>query len=280
MLEAIFLFVLALTWITFAIMQDAKTTEIANWLNFSLIIFALGFRFFYSLFSPAGFDFFYQGLIGLAFFYALGNLLYRVKMFAGGDAKMFFALGAVLPVYGDFSSTLNNLLFFLLAFFVIGAVYSIITSIVLCVQHYSKFRREFKRQFKEKKMLVNLITLFAILTGLAGLFIINILIYLAILVFILPYLYLYAKAVDEASMIRQIDAARLREGDWLYRDARVGKKIIKATWDGLSRKEIVLLRKYKKKVWIRSGVPFTGVFFVSTLFYFYFTFIGLRYSFW
>ena len=30
----------------FAVVQDLKKREIANWVNFSLIIFALGFRFF------------------------------------------------------------------------------------------------------------------------------------------------------------------------------------------------------------------------------------------
>jgi len=66
MYEIAFLWILALIWIVFATVQDLKMREIANWLNFSLIIFALGFRFFYSLFSSGGFGFFYQGLLGLA----------------------------------------------------------------------------------------------------------------------------------------------------------------------------------------------------------------------
>ena len=97
MFEVIFLFVLALIWIMFATVQDIRKREVANWVSFSLIIFALGFRFFYSLFSDMGFDFFYQGLIGFGIFLILGNLLYYGKMFAGGDAKLMIALGAVLP---------------------------------------------------------------------------------------------------------------------------------------------------------------------------------------
>jgi len=49
------------------------------------------------LFSEAGFGFFYQGLIGLGIFFVLGNALYYGRMFAGGDAKLMIALGAVLP---------------------------------------------------------------------------------------------------------------------------------------------------------------------------------------
>jgi Flp pilus assembly protein protease CpaA len=58
MIEIYVLFFLAFTWITFAVVQDLKTREIANWLNFSLVIFALGIRFFYSFFSEVGFSFF------------------------------------------------------------------------------------------------------------------------------------------------------------------------------------------------------------------------------
>ena len=68
MFEVIFLGILALVWIVFATIQDIKSREIANWLNFSLIIFALGFRFFYSLFELNDFNFLYQGLLVLECF--------------------------------------------------------------------------------------------------------------------------------------------------------------------------------------------------------------------
>ena len=98
MLEVIFLIVLGLIWIVFATLQDLKEREVANWLNFSLIIFALGFRFFFSLFAEQGFSFFYQGLIGLGIFFIVGNGLYYARVFAGGDAKLMIALGTILPL--------------------------------------------------------------------------------------------------------------------------------------------------------------------------------------
>src|SRR3989344_5997676 len=125
---ALFLLGLGLVWIAIATAQDLKTREIANWLNFSLIIFALGFRFFYSLFSAGNFNFFYQGLFGLGIFFVLGNLLYYGKMFAGGDAKLLIALGAVLPVSESFYDNLEGFLFFLAIFLLVGAFYSIIVS--------------------------------------------------------------------------------------------------------------------------------------------------------
>src|SRR3972149_8020331 len=104
MLETSFLFVLALIWVVFATVQDFRTREVANWLSFSLIIFALGFRFFYSLFALGNFNFFYQGLLGLGVFFIIGNLLYYGKLFAGGDAKLLIALGTILPGTSNFLS--------------------------------------------------------------------------------------------------------------------------------------------------------------------------------
>ena len=49
----LFLILLGLVWIIFAVVQDLRKREIANWLNFSLVIFALVFRFrgFWDLYS-------------------------------------------------------------------------------------------------------------------------------------------------------------------------------------------------------------------------------------
>ena len=116
MYEVIFLWLLALAYIVFAVIQDIKTREIADWLNFSLIIFVLGFRFFYSLFNGINFTFFYNGLIGLGIFFIAGNLFYYGKVFAGGDAKLMISLGTVLPYYPDFFSNIQTFINFFLIF--------------------------------------------------------------------------------------------------------------------------------------------------------------------
>ncbi len=281
MIEIIFLFILGLFWIIFATVQDVRTKEIANWLNFSLIIFVLGFRFFYSLFSAGNFSFFYQGLIGLVIFSVLGNLFYYGRMFAGGDAKLLIALGPLIPLSDVFSVNFGNFVMFLLVFLFAGALYSITVSVSLGIKNRKKFGKEFKNQFKEnRKIIISFLVLsiiLIILSYLDGLFL-----YLGILTFILPYLYIYAKSVDEISMIKNVSVSALKEGDWLYHNIKIGSKTIKATWDGLNMREINLLRKKRKngRVRIRAGVFFTPVFFISYLVFFYFWYIGLRYSFW
>lgn len=273
MYEVIFLFVLALVWIIFATIQDLKKREIANWVNFSLIIFALGFRFFYSLFSSAGFNFFYQGVLGLGIFFLIGNLLYYGRLFAGGDAKLMIALGAVLPFSESFSVNLNIFILFLFAFLIIGAIYSLIISLIISFRNFKRFRREFGKILNKNKKLIYLVMFLGLILMLFGFFETFLFIF-GILIFILPYFYIYAKAVDEACMIKKIKTGLLREGDWLYKDVGVGKKTIKATWSGLSKKEIRLIQRNKKFVKIRHGIPFTPVFLISFLVFFYLWKVG------
>lgn len=272
MFHIIFLVALALVWMIFAVIQDLKKREIANWLNFSLIIFALGFRFFWSLFSEqgAGFNFFFQGLIGLGIFFILGNLLYYCRMFAGGDAKLLFALGAILPFSYSFFVNLNIFILFFILFLFSGAVYGLFVSGALISSHFKKFKKEFAKQFKQNKTIFILslfLALFFIILGVSD----SLMIYLGILIFILPYFYLSAKSIDEVCMIKKISPRNLTEGDWLYRDVRIGNRIIKKSWGGLTKEDIKLLKK-NKYVLIRQGVPFSPVFLISFLILIYFWF--------
>lgn len=279
MFEVIFLFVLALIWIVFATVQDIRKREIANWLSFSLIIFVLGFRFFYSLFSDLGFDFFYQGLIGFGIFLVLGNLLYYGKMFAGGDAKLMMALGAVLPFSVIFSENLRIFALFFVLFLLIGAVYSIGASVYLSFKSFKKFRREFLKQFKKNRKL-SMLAIFLALVLVAFGFSDSLFFVLGIIVFALPYFYIYVKSVDEACMIKRIKTSKLSEGDWLYKDLKVGRRTIKAKWDGLSKAEIKSIQRKLNFVTIRYGIPFTPVFLISFILLFFFWRIGLGNSFW
>ncbi|VVB83461.1 Preflagellin peptidase [uncultured archaeon] len=262
MYEVIFLWALALAWIIFAVIQDLKTREIANWLNFSLVIFALEFRFFYSLFNNDGFSFFYQGLIGLGVFFLLGNLFYYSRVFAGGDAKLMISFGAILPTSSFFILNIQSLLTFLLIFLFSGFAYIFATSTVLCIRHFKAFKKEFARQLEKKKKLMISLTLLGAVLILLGFFEIIFSIIGLSIIFI-SYLYMYSRAIDEVCMVRKIQAIHLREGDWLYTNLKVGNKIIKSNWNGLTNEEIKSIRKKYKQVKIRQGIPFSPNFLVS-----------------
>jgi len=272
------LIILGLIWIVFAVIQDLRKKEIANWLNFSLAIFALAFRFFYSLFNGEGFAFFLQGALGFAAFLIVGNLLYYGKVFAGGDAKLMISLGAIIPFSENLLPNLNSALMFLLLFLIIGAFYGVVIGLFLGIRNRKRFAKEFSKQFKEKKKIFYLSLIFSIILILLAFFE-NIFFYLGILIFISPYIYFSAKSIDEACMIRKINTRKLTEGDWLYEDVKIGKKIIEARWSGLSKEEIALLVKKKKSVLIRQGIPFSPVFLISYLLLVYFLILQKFYLF-
>jgi len=263
MFEVIFLFVLALIFIIFAVVQDLRSREIANWLNWSLIIFALGFRFFYSLFSGE-WNFVLQGIIGFGIFFVLGNALYYSHVFAGGDAKLMIALGAILPFSNNLFANLKIFILFFFLFLIVGAIYGLIMTVIFSFRKWRDFRKEFFKRFRKGIWLICGGLVFSI--GVLCLsFMDAIFIWLGLILFVLPYLYFYSKAVDEVCMVREVSVLQLTEGDWLYEDVKVKGKVIKANWDGLDIKDIELLKKEKKKVLVRYGIQFAPVFLISFL---------------
>ena len=276
MLEVIFLIVLTLIWIIFASVQDLKHREVANWLSFSLIIFALGFRFFWSLFFlNSDFMFFYQGLIGLGIFFLIGNLFYYSKLFAGGDAKLMIALGPVLGFSSNFLTNLKVYFVFIFVYLFTGLFYGIFWSFSLMLRNFKKFKKEFSKIFYKDSRIVLLISFAGVVLIFLG-FVNFIFSYFGLLILILPYVYIFAKAIDEVCMIKNIKVLDLVEGDWLYKDVKIGKKIIKAKWDGLSKEDIKLLRKKKKSVLIRQGIPFVPVFLIAFLILIYIWFYRMN----
>ena len=275
MIEVIFLIVLALIWILFSVAADFKHRIVPNWLNFSLIIFALGFRFFHSLFLN-DFAFFYQGLIGLGIFFVIGNALYYGRMFAGGDAKLMIALGVILPFSTNLINNLETFSLFFLLFLFSGAIYGFSYSLILSVRDFKKQKKELLRQFEKNKKFFLFSTAISIIF-IAAAFYEVILFYLGIVTFLSPFFYIYAKSVDETSLIKNVKTKELTEGDWLYQDLKIGSKKIKANWGGLTEAEIKLIRKKFKEIKIRHGIPFTPSFLISfvLLIYFYFNGMGL-----
>ncbi|HLD37791.1 MAG TPA: A24 family peptidase [Candidatus Nanoarchaeia archaeon] len=280
MTAEIFLFALAFIWLAVASLQDIKKREVANWLSFSLILFALAFRGFYALFN-ADFWFFLNGVIGLAIFYAIATALYYARLFAGGDLKLLMALGAVLPVYGSFLGNIIFLLIFIFLFMAAGSVYSLIYTAFLVAGRRKEFAAEIKQQFRNNKSLFTLSLIAAVFALIAVLISFSffqfagegLLFVFPPLIFALPFLYVYAKAVEEACMIKNVRASELAIGDWLYKPVRAGKKIIEPDWQGLSEEEIRLLKRHKKKVLIKQGVPFVPSFLMAFIFL-----VWLRYS--
>jgi len=278
--EVIFLYVLALIWILFASVQDLRRREVYNWISFSLVIFAIGFRFFYSLFSDSvGFGFLWQGLIGLAIFIVLGNLLYYGRMFAGGDAKLMMALGAVLPASTSFYVNLEIYISFVFLFLLAGAFYGLFATVRLSLKNFKEFKKDFQKRVKKQKFWFYGVMVIGLIMIGAGFFE-SLFITFGILIFVFPYLYLYARSVDATCMIRKVKISEISEGEWITQDINVGNRTIKPSWDGLSSEDINLIKKKYKEITIKQGIPFVPVFFIAFIVFLYVWNSGLWNAFW
>lgn len=269
----LFLIILALIWIIFAVVSDLRSREIPNWLNFSLIIFAIGIRFFYSVFNE-DWTFLVQGIFGFVVFFLLSHLLYYSRFFAGGDAKLMMALGPIIPFGTSFLSNLKSFTAFLFLFLMAGAAFGIVNIIYFSFKNFGAIKKDFIKNVKNQKKIIYSFMIFGIVLMIAG-FLEEIFFVFGVLLFLLPYLLFYARAIDNNSLIQRISTRKLTEGDWIYQKVKVGKRFIEPSWDGLNKKDILAIKKVHKFVTIKRGIEFSSVFLISFLIFIYFYFIGI-----
>ncbi len=260
------LFVIAFIWVVFAVVQDLKSREIANWLNFSLIIFALAIRFFYGVFTKEPWYFVF-GLIGLGVFFLLGNLFYYSRFFAGGDAKLLIALGTIIPFSLDYRENIAISLIFLISLILLGGVYSLVYSVVLASKNKIKFIREFKSYSKKYETYLTYSVGFLLLMLIVFFFLLDLVwILLGIIVLLIPLSLIYSKSIESSCMYKYLDSKKVGVGEWLGENIRVRGKKIEGSWDGLSLEEVNFIHKnYRKKILIKQGIPFSPAFLMALI---------------
>lgn len=262
MIEYYFLFVLAGIYLIIASIEDVKKTEVANWITLSLAVFALAYRAIYAVYSKNS-EFFVLGVIGFAIFYLIGNLFYYSKAFGGADVKLLRGIGVVLP-YGSYKGLLFVSLEFIVVLFLTAFFYSLIYSVFLSLKNKDKLKKEFNLMFRKYRLLLVFSGLFAVVVlfvfmflrigmigGLYGVFVI-----------VMAFLFVYLKALDKC-MIRLVSPRDLMEGDWTIADIKVGNKVVRNSVHGLSLKDIKILRKAKKKIYVKYGIPFVPAILIS-----------------
>ena len=263
-IEYLFLLIIAFIWTIGAILQDLRRREVDNIWNFSLIGFALAYRFAFSIYNNE-YWFFINGVIGLIVFLVLGNVFYYSRVFAGGDAKLLIALGPVLPLSFDWLINLKIFGLFIAGFLLGGSLYVFAWSLILVLFNFKKFSREFLRQLQEnRKFVLYSMVLFFILS-ISPYFFIP-LFYFGLLFLLFPLLLLFARAVEESCLIVPLLSQDITEGDWLYEDIFVNGKKIKANWEGVSKTELQLIqKKYRRKILVKQGIPFTPGFLIGLI---------------
>lgn len=277
----LFLFFIAFAFVIFASVQDLRTREIADWLNFSLIAFVLAYRALYSVYF-SDVMFFVYGVLGVLFFVAVGYGLYYGRAFAGGDAKLLFGIGGVLP-YTSYFDVIYFGLAFVLLLFGLGAVYSLVYSFFIASRKKGFFGK-FVREIKKNKILnvfsfSGLILFFAlgIYFDVENWFYLDVenWFYLgALLLGVIPIVFSYVHVLERECMIKLVNVKNLTEGDWVVKEFSVAGRKFSNKFSGLTKSEVLFLKKHGKKVLIKDGIPFAPAFLFALVGFILF----LRYS--
>lgn len=256
-----FIFLIYLLGLIIATIQDVKRREVDDWLNFSLFFAGAAFILLNQPYEITGFAFFV--FIG----FLLSVLLYYGRFFAGGDAKLLFAMTPLFYQLG-FTNSLINFGFYLLALVFCGAIYGLVYLAILSIKRYPTIKSDFHKNLGNKRNLI----IFIVATGLCfflSLFY-SFFIFFFIFFVLFYFLFSFGKAIEKKLFISYRDSRSLKVGDWLVNDVKIGSKLIKANWDGLTAEEIKLLSKKRIKVEIKEGIPYVPAFLFALLIYLYF----------
>ena len=161
-IENYFLIVLALVWIIIAVIQDFRKREVSNWWNFSLIAMALAYRAFISIFSN-NYLYLLYGLLGFAIFLGLAYAFYYGRIFAGGDAKLLIALGAILPLSNIIFENVRIFIYFICLMILSGSAYGLAYSVILAFSNKKSFSKEFKKQARKNWRIMKIYLVFLII---------------------------------------------------------------------------------------------------------------------
>ena len=199
---------------------DLKTREVPDWLNYSIIVGALGIRAIYSVFT-FNWMFLVYGLIGLAVFAVIAYLMFYAGQWGGGDSKLLMGIGALIGL--QFTEKTPLFLIFLLNLAIFGALYGLVSMFTLAIKHRKKFLPDFYMRIHTEKIektrkiiLLLTIALIALDLLLIKPILIKILVFILIaFTYILFYLFLFAKSVENIAMLKNIPPEKLTEGDWI-----------------------------------------------------------------
>jgi Flp pilus assembly protein protease CpaA len=237
--------IVALIGLLAATLNDIKKREVADWISYSLFSIMIALTIIQSLIEW-NFVYLIKAVLFAAVIYAVLNALYYAKLIGGGDVKL---LTAVSPVF-IFMSIFNFFAFVVLTSGIYGIVYSIVLAITC-------------RKKLSGKLKFNFLLIFFFIGIISGILMDSMFLFLLSILIISPYLVFFISAVEKVALIKNYPASKLTEGDWLLKDVKIRGKWIKASADGLSKRDIELIRKAKAKVWIKEGIPYVPVFFIA-----------------
>ncbi|MFH1173927.1 MAG: A24 family peptidase [archaeon] len=246
---------------------DIRTREVPDLLSFSLVCFGIFYAIAKSLIMLSWMPFLIM-LVGLAAGLLVAVLMYYTGQWGGGDSMLIMGVGSVIGLWfehPDFLTFLVNLL-------IGGAVYGIFWSIGLAIKHRKTFFSALHAYTSTPRMLrirVSVLILVIILLACAFLLLHDtarlILIACTAVLYVLYILLIFTRLIERTIMIVALPVRKLTEGDWLAEEILVqGKRIGKT---GVTKQQIALLKKKRKTVLVKIGIPFVPSFLIALLAY-------------
>jgi len=263
----------------FASISDLLTREVADWLNYGLLSFAIFVRMVYSIMDWSYIPLL-DGLIGFLFAFLIASGMFYLGQWGGGDSKLLISLGTLfgLSSQGVFSDGISSILFnnvlpiFILNIFLCGALYGLVWSIYLAVRNRKVFKKTYDKYTSQPTFkTIRVCMLIVILITIPVSFFMDLIFRLlflacALLLLLSIYLILFVRTLEQSCMIKLIPITKLTEGDWIFEDVRVKGKLIAGPKDlGISKEQIELLLEYNQqgiihKIKVKEGIPFVPSF--------------------
>jgi Flp pilus assembly protein protease CpaA len=256
---------------------DIQKREVHDYVSYGLMFISLGISIIYSIVFW-DFTVVIQSIMGFIIGLGIAFAMFYMGQWGGGDSKLLMGLGAVFgfnvfPLFGQ-----NNLWLaaFMIMLLFVGAFYGLIWSIYLAIRNRKRFWSRLKEVTSKGQMvkfrivlliftILSIIITFALIPREWRLLAITLL----AIIYVTFYLWVYIKVVEEVCMVKNIPVSKLTEGDWIYKNIYVNKKLIAGPKDlGISREQIAMLKKYSKQkkikgVTIKEGIPFIPAFLIA-----------------
>jgi hypothetical protein len=260
-----------------ASLTDIKNREVPDYVSYILIFVALTSALLQTIiewnYIPVA-----QSAMGMIIGLVIAYAMFYLGQWGGGDSKLMMGLGAVIgfnvfPIFGE-----NNywLLLMIANIILLGAVYGLTWSIFLAVKNRKEFMKGMKSWFEKREILIIRRVLLIIIAVLLIIVLTlvpqeykSVMILSLATLYVIFYIWLFVKVIEETCMIKDIPISKLTEGDWIYKNVYIGKKLITGPKDlGISREQIAQLKKYSAKgkiktVTIKEGIPFIPVFLLA-----------------
>jgi Flp pilus assembly protein protease CpaA len=278
--------IIAFVALVIASFTDLKKREVPDYVSYGLIVIAFAIAVINTVIEW-NYIFLIQSVMGFVLGLIVAYAMFYLGQWGGGDSKLIMGLGAIFgfnifPLFGP-----NNFLLLVLIASIIffGALYGLIWSIFLSIKNRKVFMNHMTDWLHKREVVITrrillvvvLVLIVLVLTVLPEEFRLIILAFIAMF-YVLLYVWLFVKVIEETCMVKDIPISKLTEGDWIYKDIYVGKKYVTGPKDlGVSREQIILLKKYLaqgkiKTVTIKEGIPFIPAFliaYVATIILFY-----------